>query len=174
MMPHREPIIAIFPGTFDPVTIGHLDVIQRGRHLFDELIVAVGHNPEKKPLFSAAERVDMIEELVRGMDNVRVQSYDTLTLTFARQVGARVILRGIRDSIDLHSELQQANTNRVVGGIETVFLMTSYEHALTSSTLIKQIVQMGGYDPQRLATLVPEGVARRLVAKLAPQGTQGG
>ena len=163
-MPNDRAIVAVYPGVFDPVTHGHVDIIRRGQALFDQLIVAVGHNPEKEKddLFSPDERAEMITELVADLDNVTVSTYQGLTVTFARRVGARVILRGIRDYTDLHYELLQAGTNLVLGEIETVFLTASVQHDLTSSSLIKQIVSIGGYDPERLARLVPPNVATRL------------
>ena len=154
---------AVFSGVFDPITDGHLDIIRRGARLFDKLIVGVGTNPVKSELFSKTERVEIIRELVSDLPNVEVQSYDGLTMDFVSKVGGTAILKGIRDTIDLRSELQQASTNRIAGGIETLFLLTSGQHALTSSTLIKQIVSMGGDVTQ----LVPAKVAEKLKSKLA-------
>jgi pantetheine-phosphate adenylyltransferase len=162
-----DRIIAVFPGAFDPITQGHVDIIQRGRTFVDELIVAVGHNPEKHPLFTAEERVQMIEELLAGMEGVRVQAYEGLTADFVLMVNARLIIRGIRDNVDLHYELQQANVNLAVGNVETIFLMTRDQFALTSSTYIKQIVEMGCHDVKRLSRLVPPSVAERLREKFA-------
>ncbi|MHC4442231.1 MAG: pantetheine-phosphate adenylyltransferase [Planctomycetota bacterium] len=164
-MPIRQVIRAVFPGAFDPITKGHLDIIKRGQEISDELIVAVGRNPEKKELFTAAERVEMILELLEGMERVRVESYDGLTGEYVQSVGAKAIIRGIRDNVDLHYELQQANINLAVGGVETIFLMTSDQFALTSSTYIKQIVELGCVDEERLSRLVPTNVARRLKEK---------
>lgn len=161
-MANRNSRIAVFPGAFDPITNGHIDIIRRAAELFDEVIVAVGRNPEKAELFTAAERVEMIKHVTDDLKNVRVQSYDGLTFDFVRSVGAKVILRGIRDSVDLRAELQAANTNRLVGDVETVFLMATDQHAMTSSSLIKQIVSIGGYEPERLARLVPPTVADKL------------
>ena len=158
--------IAVFPGTFDPTTFGHVDIIRRAARLFPRVIVGVGHNPEKIAMFDTNERVEMIEELVRGMEQVCVKSYAGLTMEFARDAGATVIVRGIRDSIDLRAELLFANANYIVGSVETVFLMTSEHTALTSSTLIKQIVELGGANTERLANLVPPSVLERLKAKL--------
>jgi len=158
--------LAVYPGTFDPITLGHLDLIERGKQLFAELIVAVGINPDKRgELFTQAERVEMIEQLVAPWTNVRVQAYKGLTYKFVRNVGGLVILRGIRDSVDLRQELLQANTNLLLGGVETVFLMGSHDHALTSSTLIKQIVALGG-ELETIARLVPAPVAQRLLDKI--------
>ena len=162
-MKDSKSATAVFSGVFDPITDGHLDIIRRGARLFDNLIVGVGTNPVKTELFSMTERVEIIRELVSDLPNVKVQSYDGLTMDFVRKVGGTAILKGIRDTIDLRSELQQASTNRIAGGIETLFLLTSGQHALTSSTLIKQIVSMGGDVTQ----LVPAEVAKKLKTKLA-------
>ena len=164
-MSSRRLIRAVFPGAFDPITNGHLDIIRRGRDIADELIVAVGQNPEKKELFTAAERVEMVRELIGDIKRVRVESYDGLTGEFVQSVGAKAIIRGIRDNVDLHYELQQANINLAVGGVETIFLMTRDQFALTSSTYIKQIVMLGCIDEERLSRLVPTNVARRLKEK---------
>ncbi len=166
-MSKHKPIRAVFPGTFDPITNGHLDLIKRGIHLADELIVAVGHNPEKEAVFTPDERVEMIRELVQEFDGVQVRAYTGLTADFVRSLGATVIIRGIRDNVDLHYEIQQANVNLIVGGVETIFLMTRDQYAVTSSTYIKQIVELGFQDLQRLARLVPLSVAERLRNKLA-------
>ncbi len=164
MTDHR-PKIGVFPGTFDPITIGHLDIIKRGRRLVADLIVAIGHNPEKQALFSSQERAEMVRELVGEWPDVRVMTYEGLTAEFVRQVGADIILRGIRDNVDLHYELQQANINLAIGEIETIFLLSRDQFALTSSTYIKQIVELGMRDMDRLSRLVPANVAGRLRAK---------
>lgn len=161
-MAHHNLHRAVFPGTFDPPTNGHIDIIRRGTRIAEELIVAVGHNPEKEALFSAAERVEMLNELVGDLGNVRVEAYQGLTAEFVRRVGADIIIRGIRDNVDLHYELQQANINLAIGGVETIFLLTRDQFALTSSTYIKQIVALGMADIRRLSRLVPPSVARRL------------
>ena len=157
--------VAIFPGSFDPSTNGHLDIIERASQLFGSLIVAVGRNPEKAELFSSDERVEMIDGLIGGFTNVTVESYEGLTIDFALKVNAGVIVRGIRDGVDLRDELSAANTNLIVGQIETVFLLAAERYALTSSTFIKQIVQMGGGDTDRLSSLVPKTVLERLRRK---------
>lgn len=167
--------LAMFPGSFDPVTYGHLDVIRRGRRLFDELIVAVGRHPGKDPLFTPDERVDMLERLMReierdepGEARVRVESFSGLTVDFARGVGATVLLRGIRNLSDLQSEVQQALTNRQVAGLETAFIVAGQDFAYTSSSLIKQVTAMGE-DLKALRTMVPPMV----VAKLREKKKQG-
>lgn len=163
----------VFPGSFDPITYGHLDVIRRGRRLFDELIVAVGRNPGKDSLFSPEERVEMAEMLVRelvagepGAAPVKVQSFSGLTVDFARSVGATALLRGVRNLSDLQYEVQQAVTNREVANLETAFVVAGQTFAYTSSSLIKQITAMGK-DLTALAAMVPPSVAERLKAKKA-------
>ncbi|MCD4823885.1 MAG: pantetheine-phosphate adenylyltransferase [Phycisphaerae bacterium] len=156
--------IAIFPGTFDPITNGHLDVIKRGAGLFDELVVAVGENPEKASLLSLDERLGIIREVVGDIPGVSVESFDGLTVDFARTIGATVILRGIRNSSDLQFEFQVALTNRVVAGVETVFIMTSSQYAFTSSSLIRQIASMGG----DISALVPAEVLGHIAKRVAP------
>jgi pantetheine-phosphate adenylyltransferase len=161
-MPERKLIRAVLPGAFDPLTNGHLDLIKRAAQMVDELIVAIGHNPEKAALFTTSERMDMLREVLAGMDGVQVQAYEGLTADFVKSVNAKVMIRGIRDNVDLHYELQQANVNLIVGNVETLFLMTRDQFALTSSTYIKQIVEMGVQDLDRLSRLVPANVAVRL------------
>lgn len=152
--------IAIFPGSFDPITLGHLDIITRGVELFDELIVAVGHNPDKTPLLPLDERMAIIRQTVEHVPNVRVESFEGLTVDFAQKVGATAILRGIRNSSDLQFEFQTALTNRAVAGVETVFIMTSPQYAFTSSSLIRQIAIMGG----DISSLVPPQVIGHIKA----------
>lgn len=164
-MPNHTGRRAVFPGTFDPPTNGHVDIIQRGSKLVDELIVAVGHNPEKEALFTPAERVAMLVELVGDLKGVRVETYEGLTAEFVQSAYADIIIRGIRDNVDLHYELQQANINLAIGGVETIFLLTRDQYALTSSTYIKQIVELGMADVNRLSRLVPRSIARRLKKK---------
>lgn len=156
--------IAVFPGQFDPITNGHLDVIRRGTALFDELIVAVGINPEKKELFSIDERVEMIHLLLKDIPHTRAEKYTGLTVDFVRSAKATVLLRGIRDASDLRYEFQLALANRAVGGVETVFVMTGDEYALTSSSLIRQVVSLGG-ELGKLSTILPKIVVEKLRAK---------
>jgi len=154
----------MFPGQFDPITNGHLDVIQRGVKLFDELIVAVGVNPDKRELFTLDERVEMIAGLVKTVPGVRVLSYTGLTADFVRRTKATAILRGIRDVSDLRYEFQLALANRAVGGVETIFIMTGDQYALTSSSLIRQIVSLGG-DVNSLQAVCPPIVVQKLREK---------
>lgn len=161
----------VFPGSFDPITYGHLDVIRRGRRLFDELIVAVGRHPGKESLFSPEERVEMaaalVAELVReepGAAPVKVRSFAGLTVDFARSVGATALLRGVRNLSDLQYEVQQAVTNREVANLETAFVVAGQTFAYTSSSLIKQITAMGK-DLTALSAMVPPLVVERLKAK---------
>lgn len=161
----------MFPGSFDPISYGHLDVIARGRKLFDKVVVAVGRNPGKDPLFSQAERVKMIERLVAeivkrepAQAEVSVEAFDGLTVDFARKIGATVLLRGIRNLSDLQSEVQQALTNRQVAGLETAFVVAGQDFAYTSSSLIKQVTAMGE-DLRALESMVPPLVVKLLREK---------
>jgi pantetheine-phosphate adenylyltransferase len=163
-MGHAVRKIGVFPGQFDPLTNGHLDVIKRGTTLFDELIVAVGVNPDKRELFTLEERVDVIGQLLKSVPGARVQSYTGLTADYVRKVKATAILRGIRDVSDLRYEFQLALANRAVGGVETVFIMTGDQYALTSSSLIRQIVSLGG-DVNSLKAIVPAIVVQKLREK---------
>lgn len=158
---------AVFAGTFDPPTYGHLDIIERSRKIFDRTIVAVGVNPEKEPMFSNEERVDLLRELLGDCPDVTVESYEGLTMDYVRRIGAQVIVKGIRDGDDLRSELRQANVNMIAGDVDTVFLFTTDQTALISSTLIKQICEMGGLESGRIGRLIPPQVVLRLKQKLA-------
>lgn len=157
--------IGLFPGTFDPITNGHLDVIQRGQHMFDKLIVAIGRNPAKEKLFTVEERQQIITQLINENcdGNVEVQAYNGLTVDFAKKIGATAILRGLRNVTDLNFEFQIALTNRAIADIETLFLMTGEAYGFTSSTLIKQIAAGGGID--RMHRLLPEIVIEKLQQK---------
>jgi len=156
----KKFVRAIFPGSFDPITNGHLDVINRGLKLFDELIIAVGRSPIKNQLFTPEERVEMISEIIRQrkMKGVSVESFDGLTVEYATQKKANVILRGLRSLTDVQYEFQLAMTNRAVAGIETVFVMTSEQYGFTSSTLIREVASLGG----DLSNLIPQNVQIRL------------
>lgn len=166
-MPRKgQRITAVFQGSFDPVTFGHLDVIRRAARLFNELVVGIGQNPDKEQLFTPRERLELLLPHIADLPNVRAASYDGLTIDFVRECRAHVLVRGIRDMADLNHEVQVANLNRLVGGVETVFILTSDQHALTSSTYIRQIYEMGGGDTSRIQQLVPANVAARLARKL--------
>ncbi|MCA9254296.1 MAG: pantetheine-phosphate adenylyltransferase [Phycisphaerales bacterium] len=165
-MATRKPKIAIFAGTFDPPTYGHLNIIERSRRLFDQTIVAVGVNPEKEPLFSPDERVEILRELVGDSPDVEIESYSGLTMDYVNQRGADVIVKGIRDSDDLRNELRQANVNMIAGDVETVFLFTTDQTALISSTLIRQIAEMGGLDSGKMTRLIPPSVVQRMKTRL--------
>jgi pantetheine-phosphate adenylyltransferase len=154
----KKPVRAIFPGSFDPITNGHLDVINRAVKLFDGVVVAVGRSPVKNQLFSPEERVEMISELVSDIPGVSVESFDGLMVEYAANVKADVVLRGLRSLTDVHYEFQLAMTNRAVAGIETVFVMTSEQYGFTSSTLIREVASLGG----NLSNLIPENVQDRL------------
>lgn len=164
-------IIAVYPGSFDPVTHGHLDVIRRAAQLFNELVVGVGQNPGKDDLFSPAERLELLAPHLKDLTNVRTEAYDGLTIDFVRKCGGRALVRGIRDASDLSSELMQAGINLAVGEVETVFLPTSDQHVLTSSTYVKQIFELGGCDIERIERLVPHNVAQALSQKLRNRKT---
>ncbi len=163
--------LALYAGSFDPITKGHLDVLRRARGLFDRIILGIGENPEKPALFTPQERVEMAGSLIDDMvasdphgAPVQVEHYSGLTVDFAQHVHASAILRGIRNITDLATECQLAITNRQVADIETVFIVTGETFAFTSSSLIKQVAALGG-SLDRLNTLVPPLVIERLKEK---------
>lgn len=155
-------MIAIYPGSFDPVTLGHLDIIARGAKLFERVIVAVLSNPSKKPLFTVAKRIEQIEYCTKHIANVEVDSFQGLTVDYAKMRHAGVLLRGLRVLSDFEKELQMAHTNKTLfHDIETVFLATSKEYSFLSSSVVKEIAQFGGL----IDHLVSENVARDLYKK---------
>ena len=153
---------AIYPGSFDPVTFGHLDMIERAAKLVDELIVAVLINSAKNPLFSIENRVSMLEEMTKDIPNVRVESFDGLLIDYAKAVDANIIIRGLRAVTDFEYELQIAQTNRIINpAIVTLFLTTSLEYAYLSSTIVKEVASYGG----DISRFVPEQVVERIYEK---------
>jgi len=154
---------AIYPGTYDPPTNGHLDLIARGTKLFEHLTVAILNNPVKNPLFTVEERVEMLIESTRQFENVSVATFEGLTVEFARQIGATAVLRGIRAITDYESEFQMALMNRrLAPEIETVFLQPAGRYSFVSSRLVKEVVSFGG----KVDGLVPANVAKRLVGRM--------
>ena len=162
-------VIAIYPGSFDPITTGHLDVIERGARLFDRLIVSILRNETKAPLFSVEERVEMLTEVLHGYRNVQVDSFGGLLVEHAAAHGATVLLRGIRAISDYENEWQMALMNRRLRpGLETVFMIASEAHSFISSRLVKEVFSLGG----NVAGLVPPSVESRLRGRLSPTTPQ--
>ncbi len=167
--PHQT---AVFTGTFDPITLGHLDVIRRGRLLFDRLVVGIGVNLNKASLFDVDERVEMARRVVRSFPNVSVDSFEGLTVHYVRRIGARIILRGLRTLSDMEYEFGMTLTNhRLDPTIETVFLMADGEYSHVSSTLIKQVAYFGGREA--LERFVPTELIGPILAKLSVGGSPG-
>ena len=138
-------MIAIYPGSFDPITLGHLDIIERGSKLFDRVVVAVLRNPGKTPLFTVEQRLRQIQIATQHLPQVEVDSFDGLTVDYANLIGAKVLLRGLRVMSDFEKELQMAHTNKTLSKeIETVFLATSTEHGFLSSSIVKEIAKFNG------------------------------
>lgn len=147
--------LAVVPGSFDPPTLGHLDVIERAAELFDQIIVAVGANSAKTPLLSADERHAALESCIRHLPNAKVDRFNGLLVNYVGSVGARAIVRGLRATADFEYEFQIAMVNRrLAGNIETVFLMTKWEHSYLSSSIVREVAQLGG----DYSGLVPAGV----------------
>ncbi len=157
--------IAVYPGSFDPPTNGHLDLIERGSKIFEELVVAILRNSEKTPMFTVAERLAMLRELTADLKNVRLDTFDGLMVEFAKSIDAKCVLRGIRAISDYEYELQMALMNRKLEPtLETVFMMPADKYSYVSSRLVREVAQAGG--PVR--GLVPEVVEQRLRARLEP------
>ena len=160
-----KKVIAMYPGSFDPPTNGHLDLIARGSKIFDELVVAILRNAEKAPLFNLAERLRMLEAMTADFRNVRVETFDGLMVEYAAKVKASAVLRGIRAISDYEYELQMALMNRKLQPeLETVFMMPAEQYSYLSSRLVREIAQLGG----SVKDLVPELVEQRLKEKLDP------
>jgi len=155
-------LIAVFPGTFDPITNGHLDILERALHISHRLILAVAKNPKKGPLFTLEERLDMVKLVVKDIANVEVQPFDGLTVDFARQVGATILIRGLRAISDFEYEFQMALANRKLAPeVDTVFLMPSQKYSYLNSTLVREIATSGG----DVSCFVPPLVVERLKKK---------
>ncbi|MBI5745769.1 MAG: pantetheine-phosphate adenylyltransferase [Nitrospirae bacterium] len=150
---------AVYPGTFDPITNGHVDIIRRTLRIFDKVVIAVAPNPKKTPLFDLKERIFMIEEATRGMKNIEIEPFEGLLVDYVKERGADAIIRGLRAVSDFEYELQMALMNRKLSDtIETVFLMPSEEYSYLTSSIVKEVASYGG----EVKDLVPSIVARRL------------
>ncbi len=145
---------AIFPGSFDPITLGHYDIIKRGVKLFDEVIVAIGINSDKKYMFSLEERKRFIEEAFKDQPKVKVMTYEGLTVDFCKEIGVKYILRGLRNPADFEFEKAIAHTNRKLSNIETVFLLTAANTSFISSSIVREVIRYNG----NYSILVPESV----------------
>jgi pantetheine-phosphate adenylyltransferase len=156
-------LTALCPGTFDPVTKGHLDIVSRAAALFDRVVVAVVENPAKEPLFPTDERVAMLEEAVADMENVEVDSFSGLLVDYARRKGVGIIVKGLRAVTDFDYELQMAQMNRHLSQVETCFVPTTPNWSYLSSSLVKEVARYGG----DVSGMVPEHVVRRLKERLA-------
>lgn len=160
-------VIAVYPGSFDPATYGHLDVIRRASVSFDKVIVGVLHNSAKSPLFSARERVNILEKAVQDIPNVEVKAFEGLSVNFARENHAQVIIRGLRAVTDFEYELQMAQTNhKLEPSVETVFLTTSLEYSYLSSTIVKEVAFYHG----DISKFVPDVVRERIREKMNQKG----
>ncbi len=160
--------LAIYPGSFDPITNGHVDIIERGLRIFDQIIVAVLENPKKEALFTTQERVAMIQEIFAAEPRVKVNSFDGLLVDFARKHQARIVMRGLRAISDFEFEFQMALMNRKLNPeLETLFMMPNLNYTFLSSRLVKEIYMLGGC----IKGLVPETVEKRLREKFAPPRT---
>ena len=153
--------IGVYPGTFDPVTNGHIDIIKRGKNLFDKLYVVIPNNTNKKPLFSLEERMELLKEVLKDEENIEIATTDLLTVEFAKKVNATAMLRGLRMVSDFEYELQMATLNKCLDDeIETIFIMSSHEYSFLSSSSVKEIARFGG----DYSSFVPE-VVRLAVEK---------
>ncbi len=158
--------IAVLPGSYDPITFGHLDIIERGAALYDELVVAVSENPAKEPLLPLEERLELIRQLTSGYGNIRAEMFTGMTVEFAKRIGAGVILRGIRTFADFEYEFQLALANKRIGEVETIFVMSSAERSFIRSSLIKEAMALGG----DVSAFVPEPVVAALTRRLEELG----
>ena len=155
--------IAVYPGTFDPVTYGHIDIIKRASRIFDKVIVAVAHNPQKEVLFSVDERIDMLKDAIKGMKNVKVDYFKGLVVNYVKSKGSNVMIRGLRMISDFEYEFQMALTNRkLAGSIETIFMMPHEDYSYVSSKLIKEAASLGA----NVEKFVPKKAALALKEKM--------
>ena len=160
---------ALYPGTFDLLTYGHVDLIRRGAELFDELVAAVAHHDDKKPLFAVEERLRMLKAVTADLPNVSVDSFEGLTVNYAKKIGARAIIRGLRFVTDLEYELQMALANRAMApDVETLFLSPSAEYSLLSSTLVREIALRGGDVSAYVPAVVAEALGRKFSGRKKP------
>jgi len=153
---------AMYPGTFDPITNGHTDLIQRASGMFDEIVVAIADNPKKKPLFAQAKRIAMASEILSGLDNVKVVGYDNLTIHFAKAQGLNVIVRGIRAVSDYEFEFQLASMNRQLDeNIETLFMTPADEYSYLSSSMVREIAAYGGNVEKFVHPVIAKAIKER-------------
>ena len=158
---------AIYPGSFDPVTLGHLDIIKRASKIFDELIVGVLNNNSKSPLFSVEKRVKMLNDVVKDLPNVKVMSFEGLLVDFARKVDAQIIVRGLRAVTDFEYELQMSQTNTILNeNVDTIFFTTSLEYAYLSSSTVREAAYFGA----DISKFVPESVVQQVYDKFKERG----
>ncbi len=154
--------IAVYPGSFDPVTLGHLDIIERSSKMVDELVVGVLNNSSKNPLFSVEERVTMLKEVTIHLQNVRVEAFDGLLVDFARHCGSKMVVRGLRAITDFEYELQMSQTNRIIcPEMDTIFLTTDLKYAYLSSSIVREMARYGG----NISAFVPASIVERVLKK---------
>ena len=160
------PAFAVYPGSFDPFTLGHLDIVQRASRLFDRLVIGVGINLEKRPLFTAEERVELIQLSTAHLNNIKIETYHGLTVKFVQQIGAKIMIRGVRPITDIPAELTMMMANRrLAPDIETLFMIADGELAHVSSSLIKEIAPIA--DEQTFANFLPRPIVPKVLARLA-------
>ena len=163
------PQFAVYPGSFDPFTLGHLDIVQRASRLFDRLVIGVGINVEKQPLFTDSERVELIRLSTAHLDNVEIRTYQGLTVKFVQQLDAKIMIRGVRPITDIPAELTMMMANRrLAPGIETLFMIADGELAHVSSSLIKEIAPIA--DEQTFANFLPKPIVQKVLVRLANPG----